>query len=151
MPERPGWDDYFLGIAEAVAARGECVRSRVGAVLVRDRRIVATGYNGVAAGEASCLDGFCPRGRSGVPRGTPYDPDGVGACIATHAEENAVHDAMQRGLQVPGGTMYLTKEPCERCAPYLALWGLRVVWRDRTTGRSGTTESVVEGSPDNGI
>jgi len=135
---RPDWDEYFLGIAQAVSARGECVRSRVGAVLVRDRRIVATGYNGVAAGEPSCLDGACPRGVSGLPRssdgGPGYDEN---PCVATHAEENAVRDALARGLGVVGGTVYVTKEPCERCADLLDRIGARVVWDDRTTGRSG--------------
>jgi dCMP deaminase len=129
---RPGWDEYFLGIAKAVAARGECVRSRVGAVLVINRRIVATGYNGVPAGERSCLDGACPRARNTVPRGTLYD--GPGRCIATHAEINAIDDYETRvGLLAPGATMYLTKEPCEVCEPILTVtYGLRVVWEDDT-------------------
>jgi dCMP deaminase len=130
---RPDWDEYFLGIAEAVAARGECVRSQVGAVLVRDNRIVATGYNGVEAGQLSCLDGICPRAQNDVPRGTPYSLTGKGVCIAFHAEDNAVQDAYARDLTVPGCTIYVTKEPCERCAEMLAGLRLRVVWRDRAS------------------
>lgn len=137
MSERPGWDDYFLGIADAVAARGECVRSRVGAVLVRDNRIVATGYNGVEAGEPSCLDGVCPRGVSGLPRGLPYDAEGAAACIALHAEDNAVEDAYRRGLDVWGSTAYVNKEPCERCAAMLAAINVAVVWRDLSKGTRG--------------
>jgi len=129
---RPGWDCYMLNIAEAVSARGECVRSKVGAVLVHNRRIIATGYNGVAAGQPSCLDGVCPRANNSVPRGTPYS-DSDGRCIAIHAEINAIHDAEQREIKIqPGDTMYLTKEPCEECAPIMAAYGLRVVWRDVT-------------------
>lgn len=60
---RPGWDQYFLGIAQAVSARADCTRRKVGAVIVKDRRIVSTGYNGAASGEGSCLAGDCPRGR----------------------------------------------------------------------------------------
>jgi len=129
---RPGWDDYFLGIARAVSARGECVRSRVGAVLVTDRRIIATGYNGVFAGQPSCLDGHCPRANNAVPRGTPYGSK-EGRCIATHAEINAIDDAEARKLSIaPGSTMYLTKEPCEVCLPILESYHLRIVWEDLT-------------------
>ena len=123
---RPDWDDYFLGIALAVARRGECVRSKVGAVIVRDRRILATGYNGVAPGTLSCLDGVCPRAHSNVPPGSAYS--GRGACIATHAEENAIRDALNRGLAVAGAQIYITKEPCELCASLLETHQLSAVW-----------------------
>lgn len=137
-PPRPGWDEYFLGIADAVSARGECTRSRVGAVLVRERRILATGYNGAAAGQPSCLDGACPRAAGEVPRGTPYDDTGPGACIAFHAEDNMISDCNARGISFAGTTAYVTKEPCERCATRLSVYGVPAVWRDRTTGRAGT-------------
>lgn len=139
-PQRPGWDEYFLGIAQAVAARGECTRSRVGAVLVRDKRIVATGYNGVAAGRPSCLDGMCPRANNNVPKGVPYKGDGY--CIAVHAELNALRDANVRGLDLRGCTIYITKEPCEVCADFLAWYELTVVWQQNPQNdRSSTTES----------
>lgn len=133
MTERPSWDDYFLGIADAVAARGECVRSQVGAVLVRDNRIVATGYNGVEAGEPSCLDGICPRAQV-QERNLPYDEDGPGRCIAFHAEDNAITDAYRRGLSVSFShcSIYVTREPCERCAGMLRMIGVRAVWRGQT-------------------
>jgi dCMP deaminase len=138
---RPDWDPYFLGIAREVSARGECLRAQVGAVLVHDRRITSTGYNGVAAGEPSCLDGACPRGLSGVARrsegGPGYD---VAPCIARHAEDNAVSDAARRGLPVRGGTMYLTKEPCARCASMMRFLDLRVVWFDLTRLVGGTSD-----------
>jgi dCMP deaminase len=140
--DRPDWDDYFLGIAQAVAARGECIRSRVGAVLVRDRRIVSTGYNGVGAGKPSCLDGACPRGRSGLPRSSEGGPGyAENPCIATHAEINAFVDALRRGLEPNDGscTMYLNKEPCEECAPRLREWRLRVVWCDQVQGKGMMT------------
>lgn len=126
-PHRPDWDEYFLLIAQAVASRGECVRSQVGAVIVRDRRIVATGYNGVKAGELSCLDGICPRANNDVPKGSLYTDDGF--CVAAHAEDNAIQDALDRGLPVYGTTIYLTKEPCERCAAMLEHLEVRAVWR----------------------
>ena len=128
---RPGWDDYFLGIAHAVSARGECVRSRVGAVLVSQKQIIATGYNGVLPGERSCLDGACPRALNAVERGTTYE--GQGSCIAVHAEVNCLTNATDRGIIiVPGMTLYVTKQPCEKCVEYLEPFGLRVVWEDLT-------------------
>jgi dCMP deaminase len=133
---RPEFDDWALGVARAVSTRGECKRSLVGAVLVRDRRIIATGSNGVAPGLPSCLDGVCPRERMRAARSTPYDE---APCVATHAEDNAIDDALARGQDPRGCTIYLTKEPCERCAPVLRSWGISVVWADPTTGRRGRT------------
>jgi dCMP deaminase len=144
MTMRPSWDDYFLGIAYAAATRGECARSQVAAVLVRDRRVVSTGYNGVEAGAASCLDGACPRGLSGVPRrsqgGPGYD---VSPCVALHAEDNVLLDCTERGVHMRGATMYLTKEPCPRCRMRLFDNGIRVIWYDKTRktgGREGFPE-----------
>jgi dCMP deaminase len=125
---RPPFPQYFLGIAGAVSARGECVRSRVGAVLVVGDRVVATGYNGVARGAPSCLDGVCPRALNGVPGNTPYDEDGPGRCVATHAEQNALDDADARGVDLAGARVYVTKEPCERCARLLLARGIPAVW-----------------------
>jgi dCMP deaminase len=124
MPPRPGWDDYFLGIAAAVAARGACSRSRVGAVLVRDNRVLSTGYNGAPAGQPSCLDGGCPRARFDVPRGSLYE--GAGRCIAVHAEMNALTNVDPGDL--PYCTVYVTKEPCEVCAKVLEDREVRAVW-----------------------
>ena len=128
---RPDWDDYFLGVAEPVSARGECTRSKVGCVIVRDRRILATGYNGVAAGQPSCLDGACPRGLltyAEVPPLADYG-SGVGKCIARHAEHNAVLDAQNRGIDLAGATAYITREPCAGCREVLRDAGVtRAVW-----------------------
>lgn len=124
---RPDWDTYFLNIAREVGTRAECVRSKVGAVLVRDKRIVATGYNGVAAGQPSCLDGICPRAINDVPHGTPYS--GLGVCIATHAEINAISDADARGIVVEGCNLYLTKQPCTACLAVIFERKLLVVWK----------------------
>jgi dCMP deaminase len=127
---RPGWDAWALGIAQAVSARGECTRARVGALLVDfNHRIMSAGYNGAPPGQPSCLDGVCPRAQNGVERGTLYD--GPGSCIAIHAEVNCLSDATERGIIVmPGWTLYITKEPCEICMKYLEPYGLRIVWRD---------------------
>ena len=109
---RPDWDTYFLGIAKAVSVRGECTRSRVGAVLVKDKRIRSTGYNGAPQGAPSCLQGACPRASSTVQPGSSYDT-GAGACIAIHAEGNALLFASKDDCE--GASLYVTRLPCGGC------------------------------------
>ncbi|MER7445025.1 deoxycytidylate deaminase [Micromonospora avicenniae] len=149
QPGRPDWDAYFLGIARAVAARADCTRRQVGAVVVRDRRIVSTGYNGAPPGGPSCLRGECPRGlhfprldAAGVAYcvcgehewpcpnaaapGSSYDT-GPGACVAVHAEGNAVLYAGRDGCL--GSTLYVTDEPCDGCSKLIKASGIaRLVW-----------------------
>ena len=128
----PGWDDYFLGIAKAVAARAKCVRRSVGAVIVYDRRIIATGYNGAAPGRPDCLEGACPRGKltyDQMPELGNYDrPGQPGFCIAIHAEVNALLFATR---DTKGSTIYITDPPCPGCRKALAAAGIvRAVWPD---------------------
>lgn len=122
---RPSVDDYYLGIAAAVAARAECSRRQVGAVIVRDSTIVGTGFNGAPPGELSCLDGACPRARAfgAITPGTGYAASG---CTAIHAESNAIIRAgRDRCL---GATLYVTHECCDLCAPLVRAAGIaRVV------------------------
>ncbi|MDR0366581.1 MAG: dCMP deaminase family protein [Bifidobacteriaceae bacterium] len=130
----PTWDEYFLGIARAVAARAKCVRRRVGAVLVVDRRIIATGYNGAAPGRPDCLEGACPRGQLSydqVPGLGDYDrPGSPGFCVAIHAELNALLFATR---DTAGATAYITDPPCPGCRKALAAAGVvRAVWPDGT-------------------
>jgi len=112
MTSRPGFDDYFMGIALAVRRRADCRGSRVGAVIVVDRRIVSTGYNGTAEGMANCTAGGCDRcaNRDKYPKGTGYD-----LCICVHAEQNAVLAGARFGIPVAGGTVYTTMQPCFGC------------------------------------
>lgn len=121
---RPSWDDYYLGIAQAVSRRGECVRRQVGAVIVRDHTIVATGYNGFPPGEdKNCLTGDCPRGSSDARPGTGYAETG---CRAIHAETNAIIRA-GRALCL-GATIYVTDDPCVLCSSLIKAAGItRVV------------------------
>lgn len=128
----PGWDDYFLGIATAVGARAKCTRRSVGAVLVHEHRIIATGYNGAAPGRPDCLEGACPRGRLGygqVAALSDYDePGSAGFCIAIHAEVNALLFATR---DTAGATAYITDKPCPGCRKALAAAGVvRAVWPD---------------------
>lgn len=124
---RPSWDEYFLGIAKAASVRGDCRRSKVGAVLATsDNRTVGTGYNGYPPNGPSCLAGQCPRGLlpyDALPANSSY----AGNCGALHAEVNAVYWATPGQRQ--GSTLYITREPCSGCKKIIELNGIaRVVW-----------------------
>lgn len=127
---RPDWDAYFLGIAEAVARRADCSRRQIGAVIVKDNRIVSTGYNGAPAGMPGCLtDGACPRAKivERTNQDVSYD-EGPGACIAIHAEANALLYASRD--KCVGATLYVTSDlgPCPGCVKLIAGAGIvRVV------------------------
>lgn len=130
MSDRLGWDDYFLGIAEAVAKRADCTRRQVGAVLVdQHHRIISTGYNGAPSGRPGCLtDGACPRGQQSTEAVAPrssYDT-GLGSCIAVHAEANALLYA--DGWKAKGATLYCTDRPCDGCQRLIDALAVRVVW-----------------------
>lgn len=133
--ERPTWDEYFMGIAAAVALRADCRRRRIGAVIVdADRRIVSTGYNGAPSGAGSCLAGDCPRGLSDVPSFTQGNQN-HSDCISLHAEQNAIAWADRSRSQ--GATIYIFQlglppgkscPPCDMCSKLLKAAGIsRVV------------------------
>lgn len=115
-PPRPGWDEYFLEVARTVATRATCPRASVGAVLVREHRILTTGYNGAPRGVAHCLDVGCELV--------------AGHCVrSTHAEANAVVQAALHGVGVSGATAYCTHQPCVNCAKLLISAGVeRIVY-----------------------
>lgn len=119
-------DDYYQSIARTVAARGNCIGRLVGAVAVREDRIVATGYNGVPVGMPNCLDGGCTRcaKREKFASGTAYD-----LCICVHAEANAMAMAARLGIALDGSTLYSTHQPCFGCAKELLQAGIvRVIY-----------------------
>ncbi|HET7292381.1 MAG TPA: dCMP deaminase family protein [Vicinamibacteria bacterium] len=120
MSGRPGWDAYYLSIARTVSARSNCVRRRVGAVIVVDKAIIATGYNGTPLGVRNCAEGGCPRCASEAPPGAGYD-----ACICVHAEQNAIVLAARHGNATNGGLLYTTLRPCFGCAKEAIQAGLR--------------------------
>lgn len=127
---RPDWDDYFLAIAHAVSIRADCTRRKVGAVIVKDRRIVGTGYNGAPAGAPGCAsDGACPRGKLDYDEVAPlssYDT-GPGSCIAVHAEANALLYTDRSDLL--SSTIYITCVPCEGCLRLIRAAGVtRIVF-----------------------
>jgi len=130
---RPGWDEWALGLASAVATRADCTRRQVGAVCVGpDHRVHGTGYNGAPPGAPGCASaGACPRGQltyGQVPASADYT-SGPGACIARHAEVNAV-EFLPVEFRA-GVTVYVTDEPCPDCRAFLTRSGVaRVVWPD---------------------
>lgn len=136
VTERPGWDEYFLSIAVAVSARGDCKRAKHGAVIVKDHRIVATGYNGGPTGSlASCLLGHCPRAESNTK--PHYNPD-YSDCISLHAEQNAI--AYANRSDTVDATIYQTGQPCDMCSKLIKAAGIvRVVYID-TDGKPKASE-----------
>jgi len=109
---RPDWNQYFMDIAELVKTRSTCLRRQVGAVIVKDKRILTTGYNGAPSGMRHCLElGGCLREQMNVPSGERHE-----LCRALHAEQNAIIQAAYHGISIEGGTMYVTLQPCSLCA-----------------------------------
>ena len=126
MLERPTWDEYFMELATIAAKRSTCMRRQIGAVLVRDRRVLSTGYNGVPRGLAHCEDVGCLRESMGIPSG-----ERVELCRAVHAEQNAVVQAALGGVSPEGAEIYTTTYPCVLCTKVLINAGIvRVVYRD---------------------
>ena len=112
--ERLSWDDYFLKIASVVAERSTCLRHHMGAIAVRDRHILTTGYNGAAAGLQDCLELGCLRNEQGIPSGERTE-----ICRAIHAEQNVIIQAALHGVSLEGSTIYCTHTPCVLCAKML--------------------------------
>jgi len=119
---RPSWDDYFMKIAEEVSTRSTCLRRHVGAVVVKDRRILATGYNGAPQGIRHCGEVGCLREEQGVPSGEKHE-----LCRGLHAEQNAVIQAALHGVSIAGSTIYSTHKPCSLCAKILINAGIRKI------------------------
>lgn len=116
---RPNWDEYFMGIAELISKRSTCLRRGVGAVLVRDRRILATGYNGAPSGMRHCLEIGCLREQLNVPSGERHE-----LCRGLHAEQNAIIQAALHGVSVNGSTLYCTNHPCIICSKMMINAGI---------------------------
>jgi len=125
MP-RPSWDEYFMSIAVQVSGRSTCLRRQTGAVLVKDKRILATGYNGVPSGLAHCEQVGCLREQRQIASGSHHE-----LCRGIHAEQNAVIQAAKHGIAIDGSSVYSTHQPCVLCAKILLNAGVRdIVYRD---------------------
>jgi len=116
---RPSWDQYFMDIVELVSRRSTCLRRKVGAILVRDKRILATGYNGPPAGIAHCSETGCLRDKLKVPSGERHE-----LCRGLHAEQNAIIQAALYGVSTKGSTLYCTTHPCIICAKMIINSGI---------------------------
>ena len=122
--QRPELDDYFMEIAQVVASRSTCLRRHAGAVLVKDKRILSTGYNGVPKGLPHCADNGCSRAQ--YPSGTHHE-----LCRAVHSEQNAIIQAAIHGVCIEGATLYCTHQPCTLCTKMLINAGIvRVVYHE---------------------
>ncbi len=119
---RPTWDEYFLEIAELVSRRSSCLRRRVGAILVRDKRILATGYNGVPSKIRHCSEIGCMRERLKVPSGERHE-----LCRGLHAEQNAFLQAALHGTSVKDACLYSTTQPCVICAKMVINAGIKEI------------------------
>lgn len=119
MNERPSWDSYFMKIAEDVATRSTCLRRSVGAVIVKDKRILTTGYNGAPTGIEHCTENTCLRIKFNVPSGERHE-----LCRGLHAEQNAIIQAAYHGVSVRGAKIYITHQPCSICTKMLINSGI---------------------------
>ena len=118
--ERPGWDEYFMEMAEVAEKRSTCIRRKVGAIIVKDNRIMATGYNGVPTGIVHCGTRGCLRDELKVPSGQRHE-----LCRGLHAEQNAIIQAAHLGQSIAGGTLYCTNQPCVICAKMIINAGIK--------------------------
>ena len=127
VDDRISWDEYFMQMAELTAKRSTCIRRQVGAVIVKDKHIIATGYNGAPKGLKHCAQlGGCLREKLHVPSGERHE-----LCRALHAEQNAIIQAATLGQSIEGGTIYVTHHPCSICAKMILNAGLeRIVIRE---------------------
>lgn len=120
--QRPSWDQYFMDITRLVATRSTCMRRQVGAILVKDRNILATGYNGVPSGISHCDTVGCLRERLKVPSGERHE-----LCRGLHAEQNAIIQAARHGINIDNSTLYCTTMPCIICTKMLINAGISTI------------------------
>lgn len=119
--KRPSWDEYFMQMAELTAQRSTCLRRHVGAVIVQDKHVVATGYNGAPKGVAHCAElGGCLREKMGIPSGERHE-----LCRALHAEQNAIIQAATLAQSIEGASIYITHQPCIICAKMIINAGIK--------------------------
>lgn len=119
---RPEWNDYFMEIVGLVKTRATCVRRQVGAVIVKNNRILATGYNGAPEGIKHCDETGCPRQKQNVPSGQRHE-----LCRAIHAEQNAIIQAAVSGTSIKGAKIYVNTQPCSLCAKMLINAGIEEI------------------------
>lgn len=119
---RPSWEEYFMQITHLVASRATCIRRKVGAILVKDKRILSTGYNGAPKNLAHCSQVGCLRNKLKIPSGQRQE-----ICRGLHAEQNAIIQAALYGINIKGATLYCTIQPCITCSKMLINAGIKKV------------------------
>ena len=125
VSRRPSWETYFMDITSLVAKRSTCLRRAVGAIIVKDRRILATGYNGAPSQVRHCAEVGCLREQMAVPSGERHE-----LCRGIHAEQNAIIQAAYHGVSIKGADLYCTNQPCSICAKMIINAGIvRIVYQ----------------------
>lgn len=136
--KRPGWDEYFMSIAQVVASRSNCVKRKVAAIIVKDRRIISTGYNGTPRGTRNCNEGGCPRCNALAQSGTSLEE-----CYCSHGEENAITQAAYHGTSLKGASLYTTFSPCLLCTKMIINAGITEVVYNHEYPLAGTSLSLL--------
>ncbi|MFZ0611914.1 MAG: cytidine/deoxycytidylate deaminase family protein [Desulfobacterales bacterium] len=134
IPQRPSWDTYFMNITALVAQRSTCTRRAVGAIIVKDKRILSTGYNGAPTGIRHCLEVGCLRESLGIPSGERHE-----LCRGIHAEQNAIIQAAYHGVSVKDAVLYCTNQPCAICAKMIINAGIKTIYY-----QSGYTDALAQ-------
>ena len=120
--DRPSWDEYFMTLSHEVSTRTTCLRRAVGALIVKDRRILATGYNGPPSGLRHCSETGCMRQKLGIPSGQRHE-----ICRGLHAEQNAIIQAARYGVDITGSSIYITTQPCVVCSKMIINAGIKEI------------------------
>jgi dCMP deaminase len=136
---RPSWEEYFMEITRLVARRATCIRRQVGAVLVMNKRLLATGYNGAPSGLAHCLEVGCVREEKNIPSGERHE-----LCRGLHAEQNAIIQAAFHGIRIQGATLYCTNLPCVICSKMLINAGIKEIIYESGYADDLTREMLLE-------
>lgn len=135
---RPTWDQYFMGIAKVVASRSNCMKRQVAALIIKDKRIISTGYNGSPRGTRNCNEGGCARCNSFADSGTKLDE-----CVCSHGEENSIVQAAYHGIAIKGSTLYTTFSPCLTCTKMIINAGIVEVVYNEAYPLSGQSTQLL--------
>jgi len=135
--KRPDWDTYFMQIAKQVAMRSNCIKRKVAAIIVKDQRIISTGYNGTPRGVKNCNEGGCPRCNKFGTSGANLE-----SCLCSHAEENAIVQSAYHGVSVSGSTLYTTLSPCLLCTKMIINSGIKEVVYNKSYSLEATVQKL---------
>lgn len=137
--KRPSWDEYFMNIAKVVASRSNCIKRKVASIIVKDKRIISTGYNGTPRGTKNCNEGGCPRCMGMTDSGKD-----LGECLCSHGEENAITQAAYHGISVKDSTLYTTFSPCLICTKMIINSGIKEIVYNEEYSMSGVSLKLLE-------